>query len=118
MRYSLCNQTITLYHVVQIGKDRHYHRTVIQGVYFQNCKNYIVNKTGLTSGNSFLCIIPNRGEKLAISPLDRIVLGECEREFVPNDTTWASFQPDSMVVVRNVDEKYYRNALVHWEVGG
>lgn len=136
MNYKLCNQTITLYNIMSVDRDKHYHRTVIKGVFFDNSKNYNINKTGLTSGNSLICIIPQGagGKKYippiayselseitnqyTLNPQDRIVLGECSKEFLLNDTTWASFRADNMVVIKNIDEKYYHGELVHLEVGG
>lgn len=136
MNYKLCNQTITLYDIVRVGADKQYRKTVINGVYFESNKNYTVNKTGLSSANSFTCIIPqNAGGKLYVPPIayqelveitnrytlnpqDRIVLGVCAKEFITNDTTWASFKCDNMVIVKNIDEKHYRGELVHLEVGG
>lgn len=136
MNYSCCNQTITLYHVATIGRDRQYRRTVIRGVFFENSKNYSINKTGLSGGNSFTCIIPqNRDSKrylppisyselvettnqYTINPQDRIVLGECEKEFELNDTSWAGFKTNHMVVVKSIDEKYYHGKFIHLEVGG
>lgn len=139
MRYGLCNQTITLYNVVSVGRDgrdKEYRRTVIKGVFFDNSKNYNINKTGQTNANSFNCIIPqNADNKIYVPPLaykqlgeitnqytlnsqDRIVLGVCTKEFSVNDTSWASFKADNMAVIRAIDEKYYNGELVHLEVGG
>ena len=136
MKYSLCNQTITIYNVVQVGRDKLYRKTIIKGVFFDMSNVTNLSKTGISKNNSFNCIIPQNADnktyvspfqyknllritdQYTLNPQDRIVLGECEKDFEINDTTWASFKTDNMVVVLSVDEKHYRGELVHLEVGG
>lgn len=137
----LCDQTITIYNIYQDTRTSPliYRRTVIHnGAFFDSRQNNIISNTGITPSVPFNVIIPQGADgKIYVPPLDyhdipnvditnqytfnvqdRIILGEIDREFVPNDPTWASFQADNMVTVRTIDEKYLNAEIVHVEVGG
>ena len=111
--YSLCNQTVTVYH--QEGSS--YKRTVHRRAFLDFRKTHNVDKTGSRESNSFLLVIP--GDSQAVFPEDKILLGEG-----PEITTreqWAALIPTKvpwLVVVKYVDCKYWNGKMVHTEAGG
>lgn len=113
-RYRLCDQTVTVYH--REGTDQ-ITRTVIGRAFLDNRKNYNVDKTGSSEANSFLLVIP--GSTVPVHVGDKVVRGEGPE--VTTDAQWRELIPakvEDLVVVRYVDPKYYRGALVHTEAGG
>lgn len=112
--YSLCNQTVTVYHCD--GKDT-YTRKVFTEAFLDFKKTQNVDKTGSSEVNGFLLVIP--GPSVPVSVGDKVLLG-----VGPEITTreaWASFIPakvPGMVVVKYVDPKYWHGSIVHTEAGG
>lgn len=111
--YSLCNQTVTVYH-----KDGDtITRTVHNRAFLDFRKTQTTDKTGSKEANSFLLVIP--GDTQAVFVGDKVLLGEG-----PEITTakeWTAFVPvkvPGLVVVSYVDTKYWRGRIVHTEAGG
>ncbi len=111
--YSLCGQTVTVYH-----KDGEtYTRTVYTRAFLDFRKNRNINKTGSKETNSFLLVIP--GADARLYPQDKVILG-----VGPEVTTreqWAAFIPakvPGLVVIQYVDPKYYGGQQIHVEAGG
>lgn len=138
--YRLCNQTVTIYHQVSAGKAFCCTRTVFQGAFLDFKKVTSVEKTGSRETNSFLLVLPSGwGGRLAwiapqdydqqpdqrragcftLAPKDKVLLGEG-----PEITTreqWAALLPaqtSGLVVVRDVDPKYWQTAVCHVEAAG
>lgn len=112
--YSLCNQTVTIYHD---NGDKTYTRKVFTDAFLDFKKTQNVDKTGSSEANSFLLVIP--GSVVPVAVGDKVISG-----VGPEITTreaWASFIPakvPGLVVVKYVDHKYWRGAVVHTEAGG
>lgn len=113
VNYSLCDQTVTVYH-----KDGDkYTRTVYDRAFLDFRKTLTTDKTGSKESNSFLLVIP--GDAQAVFVGDKVVLGEGPEITTAKD--WTAFVPvkvPGLVVVDYVDVKYWRGQIVHTEAGG
>lgn len=113
--YSLCNQTVTIYH--WDGKDTYTRKVIKEGAFLDFKKTQNVDKTGSGEANSFLLVIP--GAEIPVAVGDKVLHGEGPE--VADRAAWASFIPakvPGLVVVKYVDPKYWRGSLVHTEAGG
>jgi hypothetical protein len=111
--YSLCNQTVTVYH----QEDGKYTRTVHPRAFLDFRKTHTTDKTGSRESNSFLLVIP--GDTQAVFPKDKVLLGIGPE--ISTSEAWRSFAPvnvPGLVVVEYVDPKYWNGKLVHTEAGG
>ena len=115
VEYSLCNQTVTIYHD---NGDATYTRKVIkEGAFLDFKKTQNVDKTGSNEANSFLLVIP--GSSVPVSVGDKVLHGEGPE--IATREAWAGFIPAKvrgLCVVKYVDPKYWRGAVVHTEAGG
>lgn len=112
--YSLCNQTVTIYHW---DGGTTYTRKVITNAFLDFKKIQNVDKTGSKEANSFLLVIP--GYEVPVAVGDKVMLGEGPE--ISTREEWAAFIPskvDGLVVVKYVDPKYWRGSVVHTEAGG
>lgn len=111
--YSLCNQTVTVYH-----KDGDaITRTVHDRAFLDFRKTHTTDKTGSREANSFLLVIP--GDTQAVFVGDKVVLGVGPEVVSRED--WVALVPvkvPGLVVVSYVDTKYWHGKLVHTEAGG
>lgn len=136
--YRLCNQTVTIYHQISAGKEFRCTRTVFHGAFLDFKKVTAVEKTGSRETNSFLLVLPSgwsgrpvwmppqqydaaakQDGEFTLEPKDKVMLGEG-----PEITTreqWAALLPaqtTGLVVVRDVDPKYWQTAVCHVEAAG
>ena len=112
--YSLCNQTVTVYHW---DGGTQYTRKVIRNAFLDYRKTQNVDKTGSTEANSFLLVIP--GASVPVSVGDKVIMGEGPE--IGSRDAWATFVPakvPGLVVIKYVDPKYWRGQIVHTEAGG
>ena len=112
--YSLCNQTVTVYH--WDGKDT-YTRKVFTDAFLDFKKTQNVDKTGSSEVNGFLLVIPVPSVPVSVG--DKVLLGEGPE--IATREAWASFIPakvPGLVVVKYVDPKYWHGSIVHTEAGG
>ena len=112
--YSLCNQTVTVYH--WDGKDT-YTRKVFTDAFLDFKKTQNVDKTGSSEAKGFLLVIPGPSVPVAVG--DKVLLGEGPE--IATREAWASFIPakvPGLVVVKYVDPKYWHGSIVHTEAGG
>lgn len=133
--YRLCDQTVTIYHQMGAGENFSCTRTVFQGAFLDFRKNQTVDKTGSRETNAFLLVLPSgiggrpvwaapdaylgAPETFTLSPKDKILLGEGPE--IATREAWAAFLPavvSGLVVVKDVDPKYFRGAVAHVEAGG
>lgn len=113
--YSLCNQTVTLYH--WDGSDAYIRRVIEKGAFLDFKKVQGVSKTGSTEVNSFLLVIPCSEVLVAVG--DKVLHGEGPE--IASRESWAGFIPSKvpgLAVVKWVDPKYWKDRLVHVEAGG
>lgn len=111
--YSLCNQTVTVYH-----KDGDtITRTVHSRAFLDFRKTQTTDKTGSREANSFLLVIP--GDTQAVFIGDKVLLGVGQE--VTTAKAWTALVPvkvPGLVVVSYVDVKYWCGKIVHTEAGG
>ncbi len=113
--YSLCNQTITIYH--WDGGEAVTRRVIERGAFLDFKKVQDVSKTGSREVNSFLLVIP--GGEAAVSAGDKVIHGQGPE--IDGRAAWAGFIPakvPGLAVVKWVDPKYWKGRLVHVEAGG
>ena len=113
--YSLCDQTVTIYH--WDGADTVTRRVVEKGAFLDFKKVQDVSKTGSREVNGFLLVIPCSEDLVAIG--DKVLLGEGPE--IVGRSGWAGFIPSKvpgLVVVKWVDPKYWKGRMVHVEAGG
>ena len=111
--YSLCNQTVTVYH----ADGENYTRMVYNRAFLDFRKTETTSKTGSREANGFLLVIPGEGTSVYVG--DKVLLGEGPP--VSTREEWASLIPSkvaSLVVVKYVDPKYWNGRQVHVEAGG
>ena len=112
--YSLCNQTVTVYHW---DGGTEYTRKVFTDAFLDFKKTQNVDKTGSSEANSFLLVIPGSSVPVAVG--DKVLHGEGPEIAARED--WAAFIPakvPGLVVVKWVDPKYWNSTVVHTEAGG
>lgn len=113
--YSLCQDTVTIYH--QEGGN--VTRTVHSGVMFDWKQTQNIEKTGSKEVNGFFLLMP--GDTQQVFPGDKVVRGEGEEVGQDVARWWARFIPakvPNMGVVDHVDPKYWNGKMVHVEAGG
>ena len=111
--YSLCNQTVTVYH----QEDGKYIRTVHDRAFLDFRKTHTTDKTGSREANSFLLVL--HGDTQQVFPKDKVLLGIGPE--IATAKEWAAFVPvnvPGLVVVEYVDPKYWNGRLIHTEAGG
>ena len=112
--YSLCNQTVTIYHWDGVTE---YTTTVIQNAFFEHKKTQNEDKTGRHEASSFLLVIPGSTASVAVG--DKVLVGEGEE--ISTREAWAALTPSrepNLVVVKWVDRKHWRGEVAHTEAGG
>ena len=113
VKYSLCDQTVTVYH----KEGDTITRTVHTRAFLDFRKTQTTDKTGSREANSFLLVIPGASQAVFVG--DKVLLGEGPEIATAKD--WAAFVPvkvPGLVVVDYVDPKYWRGQIVHTEAGG
>lgn len=111
--YSLCNQTVTVYH----KEGDAITRTVHPRAFLDFRKTQTTDKTGSREANSFLLVIPGDSQTVFVG--DKVLLGQ--GPVITTAKEWAALVPvkvPGLVVVDYVDAKYWDGKLVHTEAGG
>ena len=140
MDYSLCNQTVTIYHQTGAGAVFGCTRTVFYGAFLDWKKVQTVDKTGSREANNFLLVLPSgwggcpewmppqeydaasntaRRGRFTLAPRDKVILGEGAA--ITTREQWAALLPAQtagLVVVQDVDPKYWQQRITHVEAGG
>ncbi len=113
--YSLCDQTVTVYH--WDGGNGYRRKVIEKGAFLDFKKVQDVGKTGSTEVNSFLLVIPCTEIPIAVG--DKVLHGTGPE--IASREDWAGFIPSKvpgLAVVKWVDPKYWKDRLVHVEAGG
>ena len=113
--YSLCNQTVTIYH--WDGKETYTRKVIEEGAFLDFKKTQNVDKTGSSEVNTFLLVIP--GSEVPVAVGDKVIHGEGPE--IATRESWAAFIPakiPGLGVVKWVDPKFWRGSVVHTEAGG
>lgn len=113
--YSLCNQTVTIYH--WDGKNTYTRKVIEKGAFLDFKKVQNVDKIGSSEANTFLLVIPGAVVPIAVG--DKVLHGVGPEIATRED--WAALIPSKvpgLVVVKYVDPKYWHGSVVHTEAGG
>ncbi len=111
--YEKCDQTVTVYR--KSGDD--YEHFVVHNAFLDFKTTQTVDKTGVSTVNSFLLVIPC--DEQIVFKGDKVLLGEGPA--ITNREEWANWIPakvDGLSVVRYVDCKYWQGKMCHLEAGG
>ena len=110
MDYSLCDQTVTVYHLSDDGVSR----TVYPNAHLQIQDKSTEGSHGPELERAFLLVIPGEAE---LYPGDRVLLGE-GREI--NVKTWANFVPanvENLCQIQYVQPCSFMGQICHTEAG-
>lgn len=113
VNYSLCDQTVTVYH----KEDQKYTRTVYDRAFLDHRKTQTVDRTGSKEANSFLLVIPSTSQAVFVG--DKVYDGIGPE--IADREAWAEFIPTKvpgLVVVSYADVKKWNGTIVHTEAGG
>lgn len=113
--YSLCHQTVTIYHY-ESGEIT---RTVYPKAYFEKTVKAEVDERGESGKTEHLIVIP--GSNIPCVPGDKVYLGNGASPEGDNARWWRVFIPpkdDKVVVVRSVSYRHWRGEVVHVELRG
>lgn len=113
--YSLCNQTVTIYH--WDGKNTYTRKVIEKGAFLDFKKTQNVDKTGSSEVNTFLLVVS--GPVVPVAVGDKVLHGVGPEIDTRED--WAALIPSKvpgLVVVKYVDPKYWHGSVVHTEAGG
>lgn len=138
--YSLCNQVVTIYHAIGMGQAFSCIRTVFDGAFLDFKKVSATDKTGSRQVNPFLLVLPSgwgnrpcwmppqeydaaqqsaRGGRFTLAANDKVLLGTGQN--IVTREEWAALLPakvSGLVVVQDVDPKYWQGSVCHIEAGG
>ncbi len=115
VNYSLCNQTVTVYHKEK--ESDKYTRTVYDKAFLDHKKTQSVDKTGSKEANSFLLVVPGTSQAVFVG--DKVYDGIGPE--ITDREAWAAFIPTKvpgLVVVSYADVKKWNGTIVHTEAGG
>lgn len=114
--YSLCRQTVTVYHF----EDGEVTRTVHSPAYLEGKINQAIAREGSAQESSFLLVVPGAEPACAVG--DKVVEGEGP-DVPATDVAawWRAFIPtkvDGLWVVRSVALRRWNGGIVHTEAEG
>lgn len=125
------NDVCTLYNKYTESGIEKWQRTVLEGVYWNNIKGAVMRKTGATSVDSAVIIIPHsvkadfrkpkEWESLAdktdawtLQSGDTIVKGRIDYEVIKSSRELQKF--DDVYIITTIDDKAFGGCMAHWEV--
>lgn len=138
--YSLCNQVVTIYHAIGMGQAFSCTRTVFDGAFLDFKKVSATDQTGSHETNRFLLVLPSgwdgrpcwmpqqeydaaeqsaRRGRFTLAANDKVLLGTGAQ--IETREEWARLLPangSGLVVVQDVDPKYWQGSVCHIEAGG
>lgn len=112
--YSLCNQTVTVYHQREQGIYEH---SILSNAFLDFQKTRNTEKLGTKEVNSFLLVVPC--ERQLVFPGDKVLFGVGGE--IKTREEWAALIPakvSGLLIVQSVDVKYFGGEICHLEAGG
>lgn len=126
------NDTITVYNKYLDGTTEKWQRTVLRGVFWDSSKGAVVRKTGVSSADGLMLIIPmaipgykkpkewadlaDKSGSWTLQSGDIVILGEIDYEVVRSSKELLGH--DDVLTISNVDTRNYGGGMSHWEVSG
>lgn len=125
---NMFTDTVTLYNRYKKDGVENWRRTVLSGVYFDIIKGAVARKTGVTSADSALLIIPMKlpcvadfaepaaysGTGWTLKSGDYIAIGEIAHDISSSPKELREFC--ETFVITAVDIKNHGGNMAHWEV--
>lgn len=129
------NDTVTIYNKYLDGTTEKWQRTVLSGVFWDSSKGAVVRKTGISSADGLMLIVPmdvkpgrtyvkpKAWEAMAdktgawtLQSGDTVILGDISYEVVKSSKELQQF--DDVLTISNVDTRNYGGGMAHFEVSG
>ena len=110
---TLCHQTVTVYH----KEGESITRRVLKNVFFDSKKTQTLGKTGNREQSTFLLLVP--GDTQTVFPGDKLLPGQGKN--IATREEWSALLPATVpgvVVVADVDCKYWQVRMVHLDASG
>ncbi len=125
--------TVTVYNKYLDGSTEKWQRTVLPGVFWDSSKGATARKTGVSSADGLMLIIPmavklgyskpkewaaleDRAGSWTLQSGDIAILGAKDYEIVKSSKELQQF--DDVLTITNVDTRDYGGGMSHWEVTG
>lgn len=123
--------TITLFNIYKVGSQVHYHRNVINDVFFYKTNQVVDEGKGIVNASQYHCIIPleklnnyierkafnslsDKNDKFTFSSKDIVVYGECDAITSINELQASTY--DYFVIKTINDNRYGSEDLQNIEV--
>ncbi len=124
--------TVTVYNKYTNAGTEKWKRIVLSGVFWDSSKGSVIRKTGVSSADGLMLIIPmsikgykkpkewaTLPDKIGFWTLqsgDTIILGDIACEVVRSSKELQQF--DDVLTISNIDTRKYGSSMDHWEVTG
>lgn len=129
--------TVTVYNKYTESNVEKWRRTVLSGVFWDSSKGATVRKTGVSSADGLMLIIPmnvtvpsdrqyvkpkewtalsDKTESWTLQNGDTVILGDISYEVVRSSKELLGY--DDVLTISNVDTRDYGGGMAHWEVSG
>lgn len=126
--------TVTIYNKIA---ESNFQRTVLSGVFWDSSKGAVVRKTGVSSADGLMLVIPMDAEVLSkrlyrkpkewaaledktafftLQSGDIVALGNIEYEVTRSSKELQQF--DDVLTISNVDTRNYGGGMSHFEITG
>ncbi|HWQ76558.1 MAG TPA: DUF6751 family protein [Syntrophomonas sp.] len=125
--------TVTVYNKYLDGTTEKWQRTVLRGVFWDSSKGAVVRKTGVSSADGLMLLIPmaipgyvkpkawaalaDKTGTWTLQSGDIVILGAIDYDVVKSSKELQQ-QYDDVMTVTNVDTRDYGSGMRHWEVSG
>ncbi len=124
--------TVTIYNKYLDAATEKWQRTVLRGVFWDSSKGAVVRKTGVSSADGLMLIIPmsitgyvkpkewtalsDRTGSWTLKSGDTVILGNISYEVVRSSKELQQF--DDVLTISNVDTRNFGGGMSHFEVLG
>ncbi|QIB68263.1 hypothetical protein Ami103574_02565 [Aminipila butyrica] len=124
--------TVTIYNKYKDGSTEKWQRTVLRGVFWDSSKGAITRKTGVSSADGLMMIVPmslpgykkpkewadleDKAGAWTLQGGDIAILGDISYEVVRSSKELLGY--DDVLTITTVDTRNYGGDMAHFEVSG
>lgn len=124
--------TVTVYNKYTDAGTEKWQRTVLRGVFWDSSKGRVNRKTGVSSADGLMLIIPmtvkgyrkqkawaalpDKSDSWTLQSGDIVILGAEDYEVLKSSKELQQF--NDVLTITNVDTRDYGGGMSHWEVTG